>query len=247
MRKVLLLMTSVALLFALALPVPADDVADARAVVKKAVTAMGGEARLSKYKATTAKTKGTYYGMGAGIEFTEEMASQLPKQMRLSIDAGDFKMIIVANGDKGWRKAGGNTEELQGDGLKATQDELYAGWVATLVPLDDRIFTLKPLGDAKVGEHDTTGVKVEHPGRPDVSLYFGKKSGRLYKVSYRTKDEMSGQEVTQEQILGNYKEIDGIQEATKITINRDGKLFVEEEITELKHLEKLDDSTFAMP
>src|SRR5437868_15187557 len=48
----------------------ADDAADARAIIDKAIKASRGEEILDKYKAETLKEKGTYYGMGNGIPYT---------------------------------------------------------------------------------------------------------------------------------------------------------------------------------
>ena len=54
-------------------------------------------------------------------------------------------------------------------------------------------------------------------------------------------------EVTAEEFFDDYKPVGGIQHAHKITVLRDGKKFVEGEITDFTPKEKLDDSTFAKP
>jgi hypothetical protein len=130
----------------------AADQGQAKAVVEKAIQAMGGEARLAKFKAATMKAKGTYYGMGAGIAYTEESAVQLPKQFRIAIDADNFKMTVVVNGNKGWAKTNDNTEELTGDRLAEELESLHAAWVASLIPLRDKEFTLAALGESKGGD-----------------------------------------------------------------------------------------------
>src|SRR2546428_8816628 len=52
----------------------ADDQADARAIVAKAIKAVGGEQKLEKFKAQTWREVGTYYGMGDGLPYTGNYA-----------------------------------------------------------------------------------------------------------------------------------------------------------------------------
>ena len=54
-------------------------------------------------------------------------------------------------------------------------------------------------------------------------------------------------EITQERIITEYKKIDGLPQPSKITVNRDGKKFLEAEMTEYKQFEKLGDEMFTVP
>ena len=56
-----------------------------------------------------------------------------------------------------------------------------------------------------------------------------------------------GDEYTQTTTFGDYKEMAGIQKATKVNSLRDGKKFIEQQVTEFKIVEKLDAKTFAEP
>ena len=60
-------------------------------------------------------------------------------------------------------------------------------------------------------------------------------------------EDDSGKEVTQEVLYSDYKEVDGIKHPMKITINRDGDKCLDGETTDLKLVEKLDESEFAKP
>jgi hypothetical protein len=55
------------------------------------------------------------------------------------------------------------------------------------------------------------------------------------------------QEVTEESFFSDYKEVQGTKQAMKFTTKRDGKPYLEGEITEYHPAEKLDDSVFAEP
>src|SRR5437660_633980 len=110
----------------------ADDSADARAIIDKAIKASGGEEKLAKYKAETFKEKGTYYGMGNGQPYQGTYQVQLPDQFKMEI-AGVF--ILVVDGDKGWMKANGNTMDLTKEQLAEHKNSNYSSWVASLLPL----------------------------------------------------------------------------------------------------------------
>jgi hypothetical protein len=229
----------------------ADDGATARALVDKAVQAQGGEAQLAKWPAATAKVKGTFHGLGAAVAFTGEVAVQGPDRQKIDIEAEadgqKFRLVHVLNGDKGWVRFNDDTEEMDKEELAEAQEEAYAEWVTTLVPLKDKAFTLAPAGEVNVEKRPALGVRVSRKGRRDVNLYFDKETGLLVKTESRVKDEQSGQEVTEETLLSDYKEVQGTKQAMKFTVRRDGKPYLEGEITECRLAEKLDDGVFAKP
>jgi hypothetical protein len=241
-----------ALVFALVVTVPAraDDAADARALVEKAVKAHGGQEALDKLPGTTIKFKGTFHGMGAAVPMSGEIATQGPDKHRFDIEvevnAQKFPIVIVLNGDKGWTKILKETKELDKDELAEAKEQGYAGWVASLAPLKDKKFTLSTTGEIKVENRAALGVKVSSKGHRDVELYFDKETGLLVKVEKRVKDD-GGQEVSEESFPSEYKEVQGTKQPMKFTVNRNGKLFTEGEATEIQLFEKLDASTFAKP
>jgi len=242
---------AVALILTTAAAACADEQADLKALIDKAIKAGGGEANLAKFKSNVFKGKGTFYGIGNGIEFTGEWAMQLPEKMRVQIETGGdmkFTFIQVVNGDKFWKKLADMTQEVTDkDEIAEMKEANYAGWVVTLLPLKDKGFQLAPLGEVKVNDRQAIGVRVSHKGHRDVSLYFDKDNGLLVKSETVVKDMMSGQEVTQESLYSDYKEVSGTKRPMKILINRDGKKYIESEVTEIEPKEKLDDAVFGKP
>jgi hypothetical protein len=238
------------LMLAAAAPARADDGAAARALVDRAVQAHGGGAKLAKLPAVTGKLKGTFHGLGVAAAFTGEFAAQGPDRQKFVIEAevGDekFRLVHVLNRDKGWVKINDDTEELDKEDLAEAKEEAYGEWVATLVPLKGKAFRLAPLGEVNFDKRPALGVRVSSKGHRDVNLYFDKKTGLLVKTETRVKDD-NDQEVTEETFLSNYKEVQGTQQATKLTVKRDGKLYLESEVTDYQLAEKLDDGVFAKP
>jgi hypothetical protein len=228
----------------------ADDSAAARVLVDKAVKAQGGQARLAKLPAFTAKLKGKFHGLGQAVAFTGELAVQGRDRQKFVLEAegGDeaFRLVHVLNRDKARVKINEDTEKLDKEDLAEAREEAYAGWVATLVPLKDKAFTLSPLGEIKVGKRPALGVKISSKGHHDIDLYFDKATHFLVKTVAQVKDD-NGQEVTEETYYSDYKKVQGTRQATKFTIKRGGKTYLEAEVTECKLAKKLDDSVFAEP
>jgi hypothetical protein len=231
--------------------VRADGPAEAKAVIEKAIKAAGGEEKLGKYRAGTWKAKGKINLAGTEIEWTGDFSAQLPKQMKSAIEAEFNGMKItfvrITNGDKGWLVQFGNPDEMNAEQLDDAKEENYANWVTSLLPLRDPAFSLSALGESKVGDRPAVGVKVSHKDHRDVSLFFDKENGLLVKSQRRFKDLMSGMEVDQETIYSDYKDADGIKRFTKMSSKRDGKDFLEAQITDFKPAEKLDDGVFGKP
>src|SRR5262245_48507259 len=84
-----MLWTGLAVLLAAAGGVRADE-ADAKAIIEKAIKATGGAEALKKFTAESVKTKGKFYGMGEGIDYTAEASYQFPGKMRIEVEGTGF-------------------------------------------------------------------------------------------------------------------------------------------------------------
>jgi hypothetical protein len=239
------------LVLAAAVTAPADDSAAARTLVAKAVHAHGGAAKLAQLPAVSAKLKGTFHGLGEAVAFTGEFAAQGSDRLKLALEAEaggqKFRLVHVLNGNQGWNKVNEDTAEMDKEDLAEAKEQAYAGWVATLVPLQDRAFTLASLGEVHVDGRPALGVRVSSQGHRDVNLYFDKETSLLVKTETRVKDDASGQEMTEEMFLTDYQDVQGTKQAVKLTIKRDGKPYLESEVSDYQLAEKLDASVFAQP
>jgi hypothetical protein len=230
----------------------ADDQADARAIVEKSIKATGDLEKYVNHKGGLAKGKGTIHAMGMMIPFTMDYRFQFPGQSRAEIDADimgmQLKVIEIVNGNKGWVKLGDAVSDMDENKLAESQTQLYTLIVTSLLPLRDKAFTLSTLGEAKVEGVDAVGVRVACPGKPDVSLFFDKRTSLLLKSQHRTKDSMAGgNEVEEETLYFDYQEKDGIKAAMKLKVKREGKLFIDFEAEEYASVEKQDEALFAKP
>jgi len=246
-----------ALVLALAALGRADDAADAKAVVEKAIQARGGADNLAKYKADVLKVKGAVHVSGLDIDFTGEISFQQPDKSRAVIEGTvmgtNFKSTRVVNGDKGWIDdllgAARQQRDMSKEELAEERESQNANAIARLAVLTDKAYTLSTVGESKVGDKEAVGILVKRKGYRDVSLFFDKQTHLLLKSETRVKDPQGGgdTEFTQEAFYDDYKKVGDLQVAHKLTIKRDGKAFLESETTEFKPEEKLDDGLFAKP
>jgi hypothetical protein len=229
----------------------ADDDQDAKAVVDKAVKALGGAQKLGAVKAFAWKAKGKHKINDNDGGFTSKVTLQGIDHFRQEFD-GDFggnqvKGVIVLDGDKGWRKFGENSGKLEDDALANQKRNVYLQAVPAMVlPLKGEGFKVESAAEEKVGGKPAVALKVTGPDGKEFQLFFDKQSGLPVKLT-ATVAGFQGGEYAQETTFANYKDFDGIKRATKIETKRNGKQFIEQEITEFKVLDKVDPKTFAEP
>jgi hypothetical protein len=228
----------------------ADDQADARALLDKAIKAMGGEAKLAKLGTASVKGKLTASEGGQNLEITLEGIWQGLQQYRADVEVQEggtnFKGVLVFNGDKGWLKKMCNTEDAPPGVVPFIRNIFYAGRMPQLLPsLKDKAYTLSLLGEVKVGTEDAVGLSISHKDRKDVSLFFDKKTGLPLKSEIRLADPRD-KEITVEFHYRDYKDFDGLKLCGKIGIKLDNK-DITMELSEIKSIEKVEDSQFDRP
>jgi hypothetical protein len=231
-------------------PARADD-KEATAILDKAIKALGGEEKLAKVKAAKWKTKGTIAFGGNDNPVTLETTVQGLDHIRSEFE-GEFgdntiKGVTILAGDKGWRQFGDNTMELDKEGVANEKRTVYLSVVPVAVlPLKGKEFKVAVAKEEKIGGKDAVGLKVTGPDGKDFTIHFDKESGLPVRVVAKVIGFM-GEEFEQETAYGDYKEMDGIQKATKIDAKRDGEKFINQKLTEFKVLDKVDPKMFAEP
>jgi hypothetical protein len=230
----------------------ADDAAEAKAIVEKAIKATGAKID-DKPVAMTWKEKGTFTGASVTMGYAADWAFQGPDKYRFSM-AGDFggmkiDLMLVVNGEKAWESGFGKSQEVTGEKLKYVMSEIYQLNVISLSPLlKDKEFQLSTGGEKKVGDKTTQVVKVAQEKRPTITLYFDKESGLLVKNDMMVMDEFQGwKEVPEECYYEDYKEVNGRKYFTKMKVVRDGNTMIESKLFDQKPHEKLEAKLFEKP
>jgi hypothetical protein len=236
-------------------PGRADQPAEVKAVIDRAVAALGGEGKLAQLRTARWTATGTLHheGLKLVMPFTETTVAHLPDQFRLEMEydlnGSKITQILIVDRDRGWNKLGDSAREMPDQYRDGLKDYLYAVSLA-LTPqvLRDMAFQVSPAGVLTIDDRPTVGLHVTAKGRRDVNVYFDKATGLPVKCEMIAKElEGEAPEKRFELSFSDYKDFDGFKIGAKMTWKQDGKPYVERELTEVKPLAKLDEGALAKP
>jgi len=214
-------------------------------VVKKAITAHGGEAALKKFPAGTSKITGAV--VEPKLPFTGSMAFSVPGKVRVEMVfevAGQKAATVqVINGDKVSQTENGKASKL----TVAAEDELRESAtiqeMALLFPLLEKKYALTAGKDETIDEKECATIVVKAKGLKETTLAFDKKTG--YLAAMKRKGLNPTQQVVDElTTFSDFKTIEGLVVPMKSKVAHDGKAFLEITVTEYKPLAKVDDALF---
>ena len=251
MRKCIMGLFLAALVLVVAGPTRAEE-GDSKAVIAKAIKAMGGEEKLTKaLKGHTVKEKGILSIMGGdnpiSIEVTVAGLDKYRSKFKGEFGGMEIEGVTVLSGDKGTRSFAGNDMEMDKDGVASEKRNIYLAAIASLVvPLNEKGFKSEAAGEEKIDGKAAVALKVTGPDGKESKMFFDKETGLPVRQVAKVNNFM-GQEVTQETTYSNHKDMDGVKHAGKLVIKHDGEKLMELEITEFKIVDKLDTKIFDKP
>ncbi|HEV7226559.1 MAG TPA: hypothetical protein VGN42_27885 [Pirellulales bacterium] len=224
-----------------------------REIIDRAIVEAGGRDALARYKQPFRQEfepRGPSAGNAAEkpkIRITTWLPDKLRIENTRSRGGQAVTVGAVLNGKQGsGRGVAGSPGQMKynhrtmGAAEMAGYEKLlYAHWVATLLPLDDKMFELSGLDEIAVDERPAVGVKVSRADRPEVRLYFDKESMMLVKLAWQPNET-----AWTELVFDDFAESDGLAYPRKITSYTDGKQTSERQLTEFEFLDKVEDGTF---
>jgi len=232
--------------------VRADDAADAKAVIERAIKARGDKPGATP-GVTTWKEKITLDAAGLPLDLDTEWTIQVPDKLRLQLTVAvqglTIDLLVILNGEKLWFLVNGQVQEAAPPQLSEMLGEMNRTWATSLTPLlagDE--FQLATAKEKTVNGKPAAGVAVRNGKRPIVTLYFDKETGLLAKREATVKG-LSGddKEVLEEAVVSDYKEAGGRKYHTKVVVTRDGEPFYRSEVSMPRAVEKPDPKLFDKP
>lgn len=231
-------------------PVALGEEKDAQAILDKAIQAHGSK-KWGDVKVHVWKAKGTMTAGGMKVDYTADYYFQMPNKFRfdLSMSAGgmEIELSAASNGKTAWEKMGPMLRDMEEKKQEEFHHNVYSMNLSFLLPLKNKAYKLTPLGESEVNGKKVVGIRAQRKGQRDVCLYFDRKTGLLAKTKTKVHDEFVNKEVTQESLFTDYVDKNGFKAFGKLTIKRDGKVFIVEELSNQKGLKKARPKLFAKP
>lgn len=231
--------------------------AAARDIIDKAIKAHGGADKLSQFKVVSAKWAGKHKVENVFFwNAVRVVTYQMPDKIRYDFEVENpngvkFAFSRVVNGKQGWQGLARGTRDLKEAEVAHIVEEVYAHWLASMVPLKDKGFEFSLFGEAVVDGKEAVGVLVSCKGRPDVNLFFDKQTGLVIKSERRATDPATNVEYTAESIYRDHKAFQGVMWPTNRLDRRDGMDLEENsgrfELSEYQAHEKLEETSLARP
>jgi HEAT repeat protein len=225
MRLILYIFLSLPFLFGGFARLQADE--EPKAIIKKAITAQGGESLLRQVKAARIKAKGMIphpqdpENPKVAMPFRGALDFQLPDRFRLEFDAklpldsegveAKYSVIQVFDQGKYWSKSS-LPEEAENDDAerRSLTDWSYVENLRSLFPLlDDKEYSLQFGGESKTKDRTVLKIKVTAKGKPEVRLFFDKALGFLVSAEYRSivSENLTKKDVTVRHDFDDYREV----------------------------------------
>jgi hypothetical protein len=127
----------------------ADDQAEEKAIILKAIRAIGEEAKVKRVKGASWKAKGTFsFIPGHPLPFSEDWVVFPPDRMYRKFETKKGQQveegINAFVGDKGWIKTDGQAKEMTKARIAEERVQGYLFWVQLLWPLAEKDFKSLP-------------------------------------------------------------------------------------------------------
>lgn len=225
-----------------------EDAKAARQLLDGSIVALGGEKRLSAPHALTGQSKGTL-SLDAAQEIRNQFTVQGLDQMKWETQIGTGSIQLGLNKSSLWIASN------NGRGNDAPKEMILAfrrGFAAlriaeTLVDLRGKDWKLSCLGELKIDDTPAIGLKASRRGEPDLDLWFDAKTRLPLKVELRLQKPGESAEMTLSAVLRDYRKSGERQFFGKMTVYHDGTKVLEVERSDVKVVDRLDDTTFDKP
>ncbi len=228
----------------------ADEAADARALIEKAVQAQGGLTSVSKMQTMTRSNSGTMFLLGQQTPFRDELVVALPSKWRWNLDGTvggrQVQMLLILNGDSAWQGPPGSVVPLPKERVNEIQEESQVLWLATLAPLlQDKDLKLGLAKDIAVDGKPAQGVRVTKGSRPEISLYFDNQTHLLVKIARRATE--AGVAIDKEYLYSDYQPVQGVMVPKRYSEWTSGRKFVDVNSIDYKFHSSIDEKYFTKP
>jgi Tfp pilus assembly protein PilF len=241
----------------------ADDQADCKPILEKAVKALGGEKKLAQLKSGSLKGQFVISAYGSeetgSIESTWQGLEKCTFEIKPSGNQSHFpSMKVILNGVNCQTEVDGVIQETDASDnfhAQASSKLLSSVCLPRLLPtMAVKDSKLSHLGEIKINDCVCVGIRMNVEETTDINVFFDKHTGLPTKTEIlETGPESKGGVFALN--YGEYKEFDGLKHPTKVTVQANVARSSEDklerfefriDLAEIKAEDNLAEETFAI-
>jgi zinc protease len=207
-------------------PISPQAAAAGKALLAKALTAKGGEARLRAVRSMTIQATGTIRSGDQEIQAKLQRRYVAPDRLRLDLDltipGGSAQVITVLDRKQAWTKQPNGVVDLPAEGVAELEKQVWRDQEFILLRAKDNGVRVEALGQQTRDGVTYEALRITRPDGLSVDLFLDPKTYLVRVVSY---EEAPGRLTTER--LDEYRVVDGLQVAhRRITTNPEANLDV---------------------
>ncbi len=215
-------------------------------IVRRALDAKGGQARLRAIDTTTARGRTTMFAQTGPMSADTVSYTAYPERFRVEADLPTGMLVQGYANDRAWVQGPNGVE----DAPAAVRDDFRASVRRDLIRLllraADGDVEMRPLTAPVSAAGEPLAVEfltndIDEP----VRLFLDPRTGLVVRQTYMAHGE-NGMEETEE-LYSDYRLVEGVQVAFRAIVRRGGVSVLERELTELTFNTVLDDALFEKP
>jgi zinc protease len=219
--------------------------AKARALVRRAIEAKGGLARLRAIRTAHAETQTTLMTPDGPLETTMLTYIAYPDRYRVEASLPQGRLVRVYASGEAWGRGPSGAAEAPG-GLRAQLGAAVARDVIPLLLKAERgEVEARRLPDERGEDGATLRVLALGPASDAVKLYLDASTGLVVKETYEVSAPAG--RAPQEEIFSDYRTVDGIRVAFRAVVRQAGATVVERTVTRFAINVPIDDTLFTKP
>jgi zinc protease len=225
----------------------AEELIRGKTLVERAVKAKGGLEKLKSVRTLTATSKTKLMTPQGPVEADTKTLIAYPDRFRIEAKLPQAEIVQTFAGGEAWIKDPTGVH----DAPPPMRDEFRASAQRDLILLliDAAAGKLQARALAATGPDDKDLEALELSGgataRESITLFLDKATGLIVKVAYSAFTPVGRQRT--EELLSDYRTVDGVQVAYKAIMRRADQTILERVVTDLKLNLPLEDALFKKP
>jgi hypothetical protein len=232
------------------LPIGRLQAEEAAAILKRAIEAHGGAARLERTKRGHVKAEWKGERLGRAFDLIREETFDLPGRYRLRIkgtEGGiDSDMELGFDGRKVWNRQGQGPPRYEPWVTPLPLEGHWHAILAQLLQLQGKDTELKFLSEETKDGRRLVGIRAVSP-QAAADLYFDKSTGLLAGAQRPLPGPQPGKNMIGENVYSDYREIGGVQYPMHCEGTVKNFYTLDIRIISLEFIDKIEEGVFAKP